>query len=125
MDARFPVLAFPDVPCLRRCPGWKENKLLTLLAVDMAEGGGCSLVRGSTPSRLTCAASHGRSSEGEAALAGASAHIYRSDRSPSVFENPIGNCRARDFPAEKFEVWKHRNARCTVNFATSVLGMCN
>lgn len=44
MDARFPVLAFPDVPCLRRCPGWKENKLLTLLAVDMAEGGGWAVV---------------------------------------------------------------------------------
>lgn len=61
----------------------------------------CSLVRGSTPSRLTCAASHGRSPEGEVAPSGAAAHICRGDRSPSVFENPIGNCPSKDFPAEE------------------------
>jgi hypothetical protein len=61
-------------------------------------------------------------------LCGASVHIYRSDRSPSVFENPIGNYPSRTFPTEEFEIWKHRK-QCPLSalrtLATFIFGMCH
>ncbi|KAK0743651.1 hypothetical protein B0T18DRAFT_188152 [Schizothecium vesticola] len=44
------------------------------------------------------------------------------DRSPSVFENPIGNYPSRDFPAEKFEIGSIGKERQTMPTSRCELG---